>query len=249
MEIAFKICPHCEEGYTTSFLFCPNGCEAVSIPTLDERVKNFSAVVRASGYSMSDYTGMLSPETAPVSDSDSTLATFTPARLTDSKGKKRRGKNNWSYLGLLFDSKDEALRYGYLKDKQDAGIIRHLFIQPTMIIRPQFKLDNPFYIQTQAGKPRGIGDETYTADYAYIHNGLLVIEDVKGVSKGKPYSKSSSTRSQKHLLYRYKDKHHVVFMLTTLQRGHWRYWQASTGYPELSFTLANYSEDKPTTLS
>ena len=169
---------------------------------------------------------------------------INPVKLTDHQPvkMKSKGKGKWRYLGLNFDSKDEALRYGYLKDKQDAGIIRHLAIQPTMVIRPGFVLDNPFYVTTKTGKPRSIGSETYTPDYAYVYNGLLVIEDVKGMSKGQPYSKVSSNRSQKHLMYRYKDKHHVVFMLTCLDKGVWRYFQASSGYPELDFELVAVAE-------
>lgn len=151
---------------------------------------------------------------------------------------KKRPPKNWGYLGLLFDSKDEAIRYGYLKDKQASGVIRHLTVQPTMTIRDEFQLNNPFYLHRKDGTPRQIASEVYTPDYAYIYGNLMIIEDVKGISRGKPYSKGDSTRSQKHLMRRYNDKHHVVFMLVTQSRHNgWDYWQQTKGYPQLDFRL------------
>ena len=169
---------------------------------------------------------------------------LTPLEFIKPIKMKSRGKNNWKYRGLLFDSSDEALRYGVLSDLQEDGIIRHLCVQPTMIIRSGFELNNPFYVMRKGGKPRTIPNETYTPDYAYVYDGLLVIEDVKGSKKGKPYSKANSDRSQKHLLYRYKDKHHVVFVLSVRFGAFWRYFQASTGYPELEFELKAIAKDK-----
>lgn len=170
----------------------------------------------------------------------------TPVQMSDIEPirMKAKGKNKWLYRGRRFQSSDEAWRYGYLMDKQAEGVIRHLAVQPTMVIRDAFELTNPFYIKRADGKPRSIENETYTPDYAYLFDKYLVIEDVKGMSKGKPYSKSDSTRSQKHLLSRYKDRHHVVFMLTCFNKGEWCYFQQSLGYPELSFTLETMRLEK-----
>lgn len=151
----------------------------------------------------------------------------TPTRI------KKRGRNNWRYRGLLFDSKVEALRYGYLKDMQDIGLIRHLRIQPKSVIRAQVFIGNTRYY-----KKATLQQETYTPDYAYIFDGMFVIEDVKGAKKGKPYSKPAANRSHKHLMYRYRHKlDTVLFMLVTHERGLWRCFQASTGFPEINFNF------------
>lgn len=164
-------------------------------------------------------------------------ASTVPVRM------KNRGKSKWRYRGLYFDSKDEAYRYGYLKDLQADGVIRHLFVQPTMVIRPAFELNQPYHVRRKDGTPRVLPAEKYTPDYAYIYDGMLIIEDVKGIKKGKPYSKANSDRSQKHLQYRYRNNPRVMFMLVTMGRSMWRYWQASTGYPELAFSLSRSMED------
>lgn len=168
----------------------------------------------------------------------SIIDTHAPVKL------KKRGRGKWSYLGLPFDSSDEAWRYGYLLSMKAAGIIRHLFVQPTMVIRPAFQLTAPGYVNMKSGKPRTIPAETYTPDYAYVYGDLLVIEDVKGLSKGKPYSKRGSDRSQKHLMHRYRNHDNVLFMLVTGKQDSWRYWQASHGYPELDFELVADSKEK-----
>lgn len=174
----------------------------------------------------------------------------TPIRLSDIQPVKinpNKRRSKWRYMGLIFDSKDEAKRYGYLSALQDVGMIRHLQVQPKAVLRKGFALDNLFYVPRADGSPRTIGGESYTPDYAYLWKDYLVIEDVKGIKNKKdengiitgqiPYSKTNSTRSQKHLLYRYRNKRHVVFMLTCLHKGVWRYFQMSDSYPELYFSL------------
>lgn len=166
------------------------------------------------------------------------LSQHTPIKL------KWRGKGKWLYMGKKFDSKDEALRYGYLIGLQEQGIIRHLHIQPTKILRPAFKLTQTYSVKRKDGKPRTIPAETYTPDYAYIFNGNLIIEDVKGLKKGKPYSKANSDRSQKHLMYHCASKPHISFLLVTQQQGHWRYWQATKSYPEVDSPFEAISKEK-----
>ncbi len=155
------------------------------------------------------------------------IALDTPTRI------KKRGRGNWRYRGQLFDSKVEATRYGYLADKVKQGVIRHLLVQPKSVIRKQVHIGKTKYY-----KKATLPAETYTPDYAYIFDGILIIEDVKGVKNGKPYSKPQANRSHKHLMARYQHKFDkVLFMLVTNTKGRWQYYQVSQGFPEVSFSL------------
>lgn len=68
--------------------------------------------------------------------------------------------------GQTFDSKKEAARWSELKILQRAGVIEQL--------KRQVKFD---LIPPQKGE-RGV---YYYADFTYLQNGHLVVEDVKGV--------------------------------------------------------------------
>ena len=66
--------------------------------------------------------------------------------------------------GITFDSKREAARYGYLKIRFRAGEIRDLVLQPSWeIVINSRKVCK------------------YIADFMYRENGVVVIEDVKGM--------------------------------------------------------------------
>lgn len=66
--------------------------------------------------------------------------------------------------GIKFDSKKEALRYLELKQLQKDGKISDLELQP------------PYSIFVEMQKVC-----TYKADFSYVKNERLVIEDVKGM--------------------------------------------------------------------
>lgn len=85
--------------------------------------------------------------------------------------------------GYTFDSKKESIRYLELKTLEQKGIIKNLKLQPRFELQEKFKLN---------GKARRKIE--YIADFSYIQNGKLVVEDVK----------SSFTR--KNPLYRIKKK-------------------------------------------
>lgn len=99
----------------------------------------------------------------------------------DGKLKKKKsnkyGNKKVKVDGFTFDSKKEASRYHDLKVKQLAGEIRELKLQ----VKFDFEIE---------GKKLA----SYIADFTYIENGLLVVEDVK----------SAATR--KIRLYRLKKK-------------------------------------------
>lgn len=67
--------------------------------------------------------------------------------------------------GILFDSKREAARWGELQILQRAGVISQL--------KRQVKFD---LVPPLSGE-RGV---SYYADFTYLQNGKLVVEDAKG---------------------------------------------------------------------
>lgn len=71
--------------------------------------------------------------------------------------------------GIKFDSRAEAVRYGELKLLQKAGKITRLILQPAYELIPPFKRNGKTH--------RAV---IYKADFCYIENGCLHIEDVKG---------------------------------------------------------------------
>ncbi len=67
--------------------------------------------------------------------------------------------------GIIFDSRKEADRYAELRLLQKAGRISQLSLQVPFMLAP-----------AQYGE-RAV---KYIADFTYMENGLLVVEDVKG---------------------------------------------------------------------
>lgn len=78
--------------------------------------------------------------------------------------------------GITFASKAEARRYLQLKAMQQAGEISDLTLQPV------FQLgcgDRPILLRSK-GYPNG-RVARYVADFSYRHNGIEIVEDVKGM--------------------------------------------------------------------
>lgn len=73
--------------------------------------------------------------------------------------------------GIKFDSKAEANRYCELKILERAKQISDLELQPKFILQDSFK--------NQKGQT--IRAITYIADFSYVENGKIVVEDVKGM--------------------------------------------------------------------
>lgn len=71
--------------------------------------------------------------------------------------------------GIEFDSAKEAKRYTQLRDMEMAGEIHGLLLQVPFEIMPSFECDGVKY--------RGM---RYIADFVYIRDGKLVVEDCKG---------------------------------------------------------------------
>lgn len=84
------------------------------------------------------------------------------------KGRKY-GNQKTTVDGITFDSKAEAARYEQLKREELMGFIQCLELQKRYILcKGRWKSTN---------KPYSI---TYKADFAYLRDGEIVVEDVKG---------------------------------------------------------------------
>ena len=69
----------------------------------------------------------------------------------------------------VFDSIAESKRYKELKLLEKAGIIKELELQPHFLLQEAFRKNGKAYRKIE-----------YIADFQYIENGKIVIEDVKG---------------------------------------------------------------------
>lgn len=72
--------------------------------------------------------------------------------------------------GHRFDSKAEAKRYQELILLERSGEIRNLQVHPVYLLQEQFNHNGKHF--------RAI---TYEADFAYVEDDIVVVEDVKGV--------------------------------------------------------------------
>lgn len=99
-----------------------------------------------------------------------------------------------------FDSKKEANRYLELKAQLEAGEIHLMVLQGEITLLEGFEY--------KGEKVRAI---KYTADFTYIKDGKLVIEDVKSAAT----ARTEAFRLRWRLLqWRYKDMPDVVLLLT-----------------------------------
>lgn len=73
--------------------------------------------------------------------------------------------------GVTFDSKKEAQRYTVLQARVSAGEIHALQPQPRFELQPAFK-------DVRGKTVRAI---YYVADFQYVENGHIIVEDVKGM--------------------------------------------------------------------
>jgi hypothetical protein len=74
--------------------------------------------------------------------------------------------------GIKFDSLMEHRRYLDLKLMIKAGIIRDLHVHPA------FKLQDKYFSTSQR---KNIPAIIYTADFSYLEDSRVVVEDVKGI--------------------------------------------------------------------
>lgn len=70
----------------------------------------------------------------------------------------------------IFDSIQESKRYKELKLLLKAGQIENLELQPHFLLQDSFKKNGRTYRKIE-----------YIADFQYIENGKIIVEDVKGI--------------------------------------------------------------------
>lgn len=71
--------------------------------------------------------------------------------------------------GIEFDSAKEAKRYTRLRDMEQAGRIQRLRLQVPFQLVPSFECDGVKYREMR-----------YVADFVYVRDGKVVVEDCKG---------------------------------------------------------------------
>lgn len=91
------------------------------------------------------------------------------------------GNKRVEYMGIIFDSKKEKERYIVLKDAESRGVISDLELQPKFELVPKITETYIKHLKTKDKEcVRTIQlPITYKADFAYIKNGVRIIEDVK----------------------------------------------------------------------
>lgn len=95
------------------------------------------------------------------------------------------GNKRVTICGIEFDSKKEGQRYLVLKEAQEKGIISDLELQPRWELLPAKKEKYVKHLKTKDK----ICERTitlpihYTADFSYIKDGELIVEDVKSSPK------------------------------------------------------------------
>lgn len=70
----------------------------------------------------------------------------------------------------VFDSIAESRRYKELKLLERAGKIQNLELQPHFLLQESFKKNGKTFRKIE-----------YIADFKYIENGKIIVEDVKGI--------------------------------------------------------------------
>ena len=108
------------------------------------------------------------------------------------KAKPKAGRNKFNAVqiekdGMKFDSQKEYKRYIELTAMQQRGEIQDLKCQVKFELAPKVKI---------AGEKRVKPALRYFADFTYLSNGKLIVEDVKSAVT----RKLASFRNKKHLM-------------------------------------------------
>jgi len=91
--------------------------------------------------------------------------------------------------GIEFDSRKEAARYKELKLLEAAGEISNLERQVKFVLIPTQR--EPDFVGVRGGIKKGKVIEkecSYLADFVYIQDGEVIVEDVKGYKNGAAYN-------------------------------------------------------------
>lgn len=123
--------------------------------------------------------------------------------------KQRKYRNKKIIIdGIQFDSKKEAKRYRELRLLEGAGVIEKLERQVEYVLIPEQREFNAREIYTKGPKkgsfkPGKLLERklVYIADFVYMKNGKVIVEDVKGYRDGGAYRVFVIKR--KLMLYRF----------------------------------------------
>lgn len=101
--------------------------------------------------------------------------------------KQKRNGNKYKnekveFEGIKFDSKKELERYLVLRNAEKNGIISELKLQPTFTLVPAIYHEEILQLKTKCKTVMKCEQLpiTYKADFSYIKDGKLTVEDVKG---------------------------------------------------------------------
>lgn len=97
---------------------------------------------------------------------------------------QRKGKYNNTKVeidGIKYDSKKESQRNAYLELMQKQGLISDLKRQVVFKLIPTIYEDKVVHLKTKDKIVKRVAQKsvTYKADFTYIKDGQLVVEDVK----------------------------------------------------------------------
>ena len=96
--------------------------------------------------------------------------------------RRKYGSKKVKYDGLVFDSKKEMHRYIELKHLERIGVITDLKLQEPFELVPAQREPSTFTKRGTEKKGKVIEKSIkYVADFVYMQNGELVVEDTKGV--------------------------------------------------------------------
>lgn len=101
---------------------------------------------------------------------------------------KKYNNTKVEYDGIKFDSKKEMQRYIVLKDAENSGVISNLELQVKYELIPAVREEYIEHLKTKDKvKTRTLQlPITYTCDFQYLKDGVLIVEDVKASPKMLP---------------------------------------------------------------
>lgn len=110
---------------------------------------------------------------------------FEPCPLHNMNGRRKYGNSKCELNGISFDSKKERERFIVLKAAQQSGIISGLELQPTFELIPRIAEQVVVHKKTKdVIKEKFVQRPiNYVADFAYVKDGVKVVEDVKSAKK------------------------------------------------------------------
>lgn len=118
------------------------------------------------------------------------------------KKRPKYGNHKVTYMGHTFDSEGEMARFIFLSNRAKEGEISELKTQVEfLLIPPQYKTEIK-HLKTKDKEVQRLIERpcSYRADFTYMRDGKLVVEDFKGVSRGRFSTQTPDFKIKKKLL-------------------------------------------------